>query len=552
MKTKFLSALFCVVMLVSFSACEKEVPPVVPTPDGTTPNGENLTNAKTVTLQKTVAAFFTVSNSVDGYSNYNIVLAERDDVLFNSSTSTIEANNSHVLSLDIYSQETATMTLASGSYAPASVSEIQSGSYVTDYTYYDKYNSKGTVTSTAGIVGAVEVTRLEGNSMYRIKATAADSTVFVFEGRINFIDTNTGSYSYPQIQSDIKDVKILGGWAIYNGNINEENTGEMIVNLYDCAFDEATGAMLSTGHDIVLQLNNKMFGNPKTATLVPGTYTVARNFQVGTYFPGMEIDYMGLGTFVYGSYVKRRKAMTGGEGDYDYTYITNGTVTISDGENGTFNLVLDLMTADGFVVTGTATNMSVIVTDQSNDDKGHVSNLEEDVDLKLDYVKTARAWNNGTLNGCRRFLVDIGSPAGRDGTEGDIFRMEFLVKDGFGIPLEGTYEVMEYDHLYWNMFAPFKLVQGYFTGGSLDGTRYEHFEEGRTNIMQWLAPAVAGTVKLEKVQGTENYHFVINVTDDAGFEIKGEWTGPIEYMYNVEAITTITTETPEVENEIEN
>ena len=44
----------------------------------------------------------------------------------------------------------------------------------------------------------------------------------------------------------------------------------------------------------------------------------------------MEIDYNGM-TILMGTYIKRRKTVTGSDSDYDYAYITDGTVVITDG-----------------------------------------------------------------------------------------------------------------------------------------------------------------------------------------------------------------------------
>ncbi len=487
------------------------------------------TTANSCTLVKPVTAYYDGSLSVP---NYYIVLADKTDATFNSSTATLEAKNCNTLCLDLYSGNTGTTSLPEGTYTPGTGENM---TYSPDYSFSSYYDSKGNVANQALLTGNVEVVKDE-NGDYTITATTTDGTTYTYSGRLNFIDSNSDSYVYPQIRSDI-NTTFTGGLGIYNGNLYESKTGNMFINLFDCPFDPNTGAMQGTGVDVAICAFARLFPNSKKAVVQPGTYTMARNFAMYTYYPGMEIDYMGT-TIVFGSYVKRRKAMTGADSDYDFTYIADGTITIEQDENGKYNITMDCLTADGFRVSGTATGIEIPIIDVSEDENvAFISNLDHDVDLDLDYIKTARSYKYTVTNGCQSYLLDIGSPSGKDGKEGDIMRMEFLVPEGTEEVLEGTYTVMSFSHLYTNMYEPFKLVQGYFYNqGDLSGTRYIHFEENRYNVMDFLAPALEGTVSVEKIKGTENYKFVIDLIDDVGYYIKGEWTGPIELCYETTGI----------------
>ena len=53
-------------------------------------------------------------------------------------------------------------------------------------------------------------------------------------------------------------------------------------------------------------------------------------------------------------------------------------------------------------------------------------------------------------------------------------------------------------------------------------------------VADGLAPAYAGEVSVKR-QADGNYHVVIDVYDDGGFNITGEWTGPIKCMFDVPA-----------------
>ena len=70
------------------------------------------------------------------------------------------------------------------------------------------------------------------------------------------------------------------------------------------------------------------------------------------------------------------------------------------------------------------------------------------------------------------YTVDLGSPSGKDGNEGDLLRMEFQTSAGTAYLPSGTYELMENDHLWTNLYAPYKMTRGYFDNvGGRTGTR---------------------------------------------------------------------------------
>ncbi len=487
----------------------------------------------TVTLTKVVGAYFQRDNSMGGASNYYIVLSDKENATYDPSTGQVKAKGAKVLALDLNSQKTATAVLASDEFTPV-VDITESGTYTPANSFVQSYNAVGKASEPKEedyITGNISVTLLDNNNNYHIVATTLGGITYVFDGHINFLDSNSSSYYWPQIQADL-DLTYTGGMAFYNGNTYESNTGNMAINLFTCEFDPETGEMKDLGYNLTLFAFNKLFKNSDAAEIVSGTYSVATNFGVETYYPGIEMTYEDM-VVPFGTYVKQRRSMEGGDNDYAFTYINNGHFTVTKNEDGTYNFDIDFHTADGFLVTGKASNISINIIDQAPAET-YISNLEEDVDLDLGYIKTARIYTNNREGierddeyNYKRFLLDIGSPSGKDGTEGDIFRMELMTDPEMTAPPTGVYHVMEQDHSYYNLFAPYKLVQGYFYNGGLDGTRYEHFEEGKTNIMDLLAPAVEGTVSFERVGETDNYHFKIAVVDDAGFEIRGEWTGPI-------------------------
>ena len=349
-----------------------------------------------------------------------------------------------------------------------------------------------------------------------------------------------GTSVYPQISSDI-NATFTGGMAFYHGNLMKSNTGNIYINLYNCDFDSETGAMKAKGYNLSICAFNRLFGDPKKATVLPGVYTVARNFNKETYFPGMEIDYSGM-TVIMGTYIKQRKAMSGADTDYAYGYITEGTITITEGDKeNTFNFNIDCTTDRGHKVRGTARNVAFTYVDKSDDKKkAIVSNLNDDVTLDLNYIKTARVYHLGLQNGVNVFSVDIGSPSGKDGNEGDLFKMEFQTAPNASGIVPGTYELMEQNHLWTKLYAPYKMTQGYFDEwGELIGTRYWHFAKDRYQVVDTFAVVTSGRVSVELLENN-NYKFTIDVTDGNGFLIKGIWSGPMEINYDPTSISEVT------------
>lgn len=494
---------------------------------------------ETITLTQCAAAIYDVGE--DGLGDYYLIFSEKGNAVVDLNEGTITTSDDHLLTLDLYAGPTSPIELPTGVYSSG---ESGTMTYYPDYSYSAYYNSNGVEESSSLLSGGVEVEK-NSDETYTITVTDASGVTYTYTGSIKFTDPSASTYVYPQIAENI-EATFTGGMAFYNGNLYESKTGNMYINLFDCDFDSETGQMYEDGYDLAICAFSKLFNNSANAKIMPGTYTVAQNFKANTYYPGMEIDYLGT-TIAFGSYVKRRTTpANGGEADYAVTYIVDGTITITEGStDGTYCFAIDCVTDDGYTVKGTATDISITIIDQSDDESSAVvSNLDRDVVLNLDYIKTARVYYTGLQNGVNVFVVDIGSPSGKDGTEGDLMRMEFQADHSTSELPMGTYELMEENHLWTNMYAPYKLTQGYFTDqGELIGTRYWHFAKDRYEVVDTFASVIAGRISVEKVENTDNYHFTIDVEDGNAFTITGEWTGPMEICYDIEGIQNAYTET---------
>ena len=511
-------------------------------------NSAKAANAKAVTLTNNVFdGYYTAAGSgVEGYENYYMILSDDNEASYNAKDGVMTAHNGAVALLDLYAPEGTGIDLPTGTFNADEGTKF----YGVDQTYVENYDANGQGDGGVNIDGDISVAKEEATGIYTISFSDENGNTYSYQGELSFTNMSAGgSNTYPQITTDI-NTTFNSGIAYYYGNLMESQTGNMVVNLYDGDVDTETGGMTGKGHDLVINLYNRLFGDPKDATIVPGTYKVARNFKVNTFFPGMEVDYMGM-TVVMGTYVKRRKAVTGLDTDYDYCYITDGTITITEGEKaGTFDFDIDCTTDRGHKVKGTAKGISFTIYDKSEKSTKDVdSNLEEDVALNFDRVAKSRIYSLGVQNGVQVFTVDLGSPSGKDDPDGvgdqDLLRMEFQTPEGSAYLPEGTYTLMDESHLYTNLYAPFQLTRGYWDDlGGRTGTKYEHFRkcpDPKVNLW-WVvdkwATVYSGTVGVSK---TDDFHykFVIDLYDGNGFKISGEYNKEMEYHYTPDAITSI-------------
>lgn len=474
-------------------------------------------------------------------SNYYLIFASREDASY-SRDNGVEIKDGYALFVDLYAPSSFPIDLPVGTYTLSE--DNLNMTYDPYYSYMTYYNAEGKGAEEWLVEDVVSVTKDSDGAFtitVKVRNNSSSSTV-TFKGSLAISDSATPSSAFTQIRENLDLNLTAGGYGIYDGNLYNSNTGSMYINLFEKAYEEESGKMLENGYALALQVFGKLFTDSKSSTLEPGTYTVATNFARGTWYPGREIEYMGM-TGLMGSYVRCLNPDKYSD-KYAYSYLSSGTIVIEDAGNQEFKITVDAVTTLGHTVK--ATFQGKVPTFDYSDGKGPsaLSTLEDDVDLDLAKIKQAHAWNNGIKNGHQTFLVDIGSPSGRDkelDNGGDIMRIEFVVPSGERYLLPGTYTVM--DEKWESCYAPYLLGKGYFVatgagGSDLSGTRYMHFIEDRFYILGHYAPADRGTVGVTKnADGT--YKFDIALMCDANFHIDGSWSGPVELMYNPEEITGI-------------
>ncbi len=492
-----------------------------------------------VNLSSNVTAFYEKQSY--SVANYYMILSDNSSATYNSSTGLVSMKGAgYMMALDLYAApcETKPLTIPAGTYTAND--NFQKFTYNADreITYLMKFNKNGDAVESYPLTSSIELT-LEGTK-YSI-TTEADingtKTPVTFSGTIAFEDTEEKPYVWPQLKKDI-DVTFTHAQAVYDGNLWDSNTGEFYLNLSTVSLNEENGAMTEpNGTRFAIMLFDKLFSDPKDAYVMPTTYTVGRSFKRGTYYPGIEMDYMGM-TFPMGFYVQEYAPGISSDSNMGYSYVTDGTVDIKRDDEGVYDITVDCVSSYGHTIRGTY-HGTIPVHDQSTTSSGsHISTLETDVNCDLEQIPVARLQYAGLeKNNCHALVLDIGSPSGKDkplvDNGGDIIRFEMLQSAAQPYLLEGTYTVAE--ERWETYFAPYILKQGYFRNGDLTGTRYMHFIEGRYMVMDHLAPVVSGTLGVTK-NNDDTWTFKFSFMDDANFYINGEWTGPVEYTFDPQAI----------------
>ncbi len=490
-------------------------------------------SARDLNFQYVPFAYYTPASGTDTIGEYYFEVSTVEASL-DEESNIVYSKEGWGACFDIFSPDTESpYSIPEGTYNPASGSTKEAYTFDADFTYAKYYPSQGTDCTDYVFDSPVTITK-SGDTYTVTTSITRDGVKYnlSFTGEINFANTNSSSATtLPSIGHDVV-MDYTGGMGIYQGNLFQANTGNMEICLYSTDFNSETGGLTAPGYAVKMSVFNTLFAEPKNAVVKAGTYTPSYKFSRNTFLPGTELTYMGQ-DMILGSFAQYYDGNS-----YRYSLITEGTCTVEQDEDGTYTVTLDCTTKDGYTVQGTYKGTFTYV-DQSDDTaQAYVSNLEDDVQLDLDQVTVARLWKaenapNAQGDEFAMFVLDIGSPSGLDQSVsdngGDIFRIQFIstADTEAEVMAEGTYDVME--ERYPAYVGEYKLWPGHLYDGDLIGTRYYHFVEGKYLIMDHLAPAAEGSVKVKK-NDNDTYTFTINVTDDAGYNIAGAWTGPIEYQ----------------------
>lgn len=506
------------------------------------------TNAMQMTLPLSMEYVLTSLYDDKNYKvpNYYVILSNNENAKYNSNTGDISAPaGTFTLILDCFNY-----TPEDGVYLPEGTYEMLADDnnptalgFTYEYSMLNFYNENGDQSSTQ--LENPVVVRRDENGRYKITTTVEVTPTEVYEvtysGPLTFGTSTEKPTVYPQITHNVTGNLDKGGISFYQGVTDASSQGVSYLNLYDVKFDNTNGYMEGPGLNLSMMIAHKRFTKRASYAICPGTYTNAKNLARDTWYPCREIEYMGI-VMPFGSYLRELKVVDG-ERNYTYAYLKTGEFTIIDNGDGTFKGELHAETTLGYTVDLTWSGEITLNTDNASF-QATVSDLTDDVELDFSKLEKGRIYHTGIVGGCRTFIVDLGSPSGKDpgiNNGGDLLRMEFLSDANDHLLKPGLYTVVPRR---WNSdelraggkYEPMSLNKGYFgSKGDQIGTRYAHFREGSDCVYDMVGPAEEGSVRVE-TEDYINYRFTIDLMDDAGFKITGYWDKPIEYNYNAEAL----------------
>lgn len=477
--------------------------------------------------------------------NYYAIFSDNENAKYNPNTGDVTAPaGSYTLVIDFYNNPP-----EDGVYLPVGLyTMIEDGKaerpfgFTHEYSMLDCFDANGNRTSVL-LTNPVEVIRDE-NGRYTISTvvtTPSGDIDVSYTGPLVFSSSTEKPTAYPQITRDVTANLDKGGIAYYHGVPDGASQGMSYLNLYDVKFDNENGFMEGEGYNLCMMIFHKRFTKRDLYAICPGDYSNATNLERFTWYPCREIDYMGI-VMPFGSYIRELKIVNG-ERNYSYAYLKTGEFTIEDNGDGTYKGILNAVTSLGYTVKATWNGPITLNTDNATF-QATVSDLVDDVDLDFSKLEVGRIYHQGLKGGCRTFIVDLGSPSGKDpgiNEGGDLLRMEFLSDANNHLLEPGLYTVVprrwnEYELRAGGTYEPMSLNKGYFSAtGAQIGTRYAHFRPGSYCVYDMVGPAEEGSVRVE-TEDYENYKFTIDLQDDAGFKITGYWDKPLEYCYNPQVV----------------
>lgn len=485
--------------------------------------------------------------------NYYILLTDADYTLSGNQMTVNEAGV--VVCLDLYSvmvDPPHKLVIPTGDFVLGDSS--QDHTYGIQYSCAGIYNDSGVQTSVQELDGTVSVER-SGDGTLKITAYYLDAKqerVKVEYVGDDFYSVDTGSnFSNPQIGHDV----VLDGFsatALYYGNLFQSATGMMLINI----FDENYQMYDKEGYCVSLVVFSDLFGNPKDARLIPGTYSVSKSMAHSTWLPAMEVNYYGI-PMVLGSYAH---FLESGENENagKYSYAETGSVTIEEAGEG-FKVTFDFVSNDGYVIRGSYTgNIPVVDNSSDTSDDDGTSTLEKDYDLDLSiwdcaYVApTDKVWVKGMgyfdIDGepLKNLHPSYPAPFGiqyvylglqSDDRDGDRVRLELIVNDGaeqFLAP--GTYECTE--ERYPEYFVPGSMMKGIALEGDIGvSSSFLHYTDGWGKMDQH-AIFYGGAVTITKAEGGDNWFtFDIDGICVREHHVRGSWTGPVYLFKGTDPVT---------------
>lgn len=490
-----------------------------------------------ITLTKTVAANYTVSNEL---GNYTLALAvgELDENDMPATT------GSMMMQIDLFAAvdgDTQNATLPNGTYQAG---KNEAFTFNPSYTYAVLRTEEATAESDGLTMlpltsGDITVSRDGDTYTIDINCTliSGDSLKARFTGPLAF--TYTASSQYEKF-TETQNITFTNEQGRYWGNFFYPHCDDMAMQFFTGTVD--TNGNLTDGYYLYIpafmpKLADYNMTNPP---LSEGVYDVRPTKSQTINWIPYEIQQGKVMTIferetVVGAYLMR---IDGATGKRYLGLLDSGTMKVTKQDN-TYSIVFDFATAEGIAIKGTYNGRVTLTNYNDNDtNQNNVprpwSQLTENISLNFNEWAEASVFFLGQdlkqgYNSWLIYILDMKNERAKD----DYITVELLTPVADGMALASREYVIS------NELGAYLLIPGFqkYGGGEVAYSWYGDMnsvdDEGYATK---LAPINGGTMTLQK-NSEDNYTFVFDFVDDAGHTIKGTWTGTTGF-YDMSQQTT--------------
>lgn len=384
-------------------------------------------------------------------------------------------------------------------YAPWTFTSEYGGLTVTD--------AEGYITTDLGYTeGTLTVTKDGDNYIFDLVVTIEETGEIhhvTYTGPAALKDNTGGETEVDLIENDI-DFEMNIAQAVYDSDY-----GSISLQFTDMAVD-AEGYVTPPGTLLTIEAYMDV---TEDGYIVGSTLEAASDMLPPSFYPGEMLDFFGI-MIPMGTYAEYLPD----DSSVQYGFITGGTITL-DGSSGYYDIDIDLITAEGYHITSSKTNVALPLNGWNPG--GDVSTtLTGDYEMDLEGCTAEAAFYGDYYgDGGANWMFSLSPTTGADG-----FQMEYsgatagTIDDGLAT---GTFYPSE-------DCAAGTYLAGYLSGNSLYGTWYVGGFDAEGYVTEY-APAVDGGITITS-NGGVNYTLTFDCVDDAGNNFTGTWTGDVALM----------------------
>lgn len=491
-------ALMALMLCGLFTSCSSDEP------DSPTPPESDITD---VTLDRYCDGIYFGDFWKEGYADYYFILSSGEIGTTGDTNDILPLNpGNYVVLCDIWSAisaDHANPVLPEGVYTPHS--GRANGTFNTELTFAiynkEKVGDQYRFVNKLFKDGSITVKHTDSgyNIVVNIVTQDDEKLRFTYNGPMTFADKS---------DDEVHDGHIRANLNLDTKRVTMQKFAETadydnyVLRLFDTDKLSSDGLYPgAAGHKIQLDLYTR-----KGADIV-GEYTagVRQQYQPGTFYPGVWFGQQALGTFCM---------QTDASGDSKFSTVTDGKVTITKAQNGTYTIVCDFKDGDGYSVktswTGTIEDFESSKTPQTT--------LTTDVTVAPTQCSAAYYYGDYYGNGTANYGIFLANDT-------EVMSIDFVAPSGTAAALPvGTYTVSGSN-------AGWTVSPGEISGGKGDKTCYIKYDASGAAVA--AAPVVSGTLKISYAAG--KYTIEFSFADDANrynsslkpHTISGKWTGAV-------------------------